>query len=1023
MSCLSVRFVIILSMLLYLDHAMHRKRVKKQKEVMALITEAQVRSSYRLLEGSRQVGYSNARERKFWESIAHDIIRDHVTGKKKTSIAEAGILYAINSRAKQLNESPHLIREESWLKRAVGAVGKAAKSVMMGVGKGVAKGAKVVGNVTGANFARSRNWWLFGGGGEEKDQEYRAAYVDSLNKRNEIIDKVFDRSIGDMEMELQKRYGYATAGKSAKSGEAGPQNVPDPETFKQIIAAWVGIYAQICAAAGEKVEGFENLQVRTGAERIPVEAANEAIESIRKIFEAYDRFLFDGYANTMDLRGSSDIFGNTKPKGEPGAEGFKEGRRSRLSLVEAMGLDEETGNTDKSKIGQQGRQTSTMDMLKSNLAPGVIAALGAATAATGLLVQTQWFINLTSEISKVTDTVQVDEVSTEYVDETLGEVTSANGGRGLEIYLQKVWGANLNAGSSLEDARAAFAKIGGGDWRAGLEAATQNGEGPLGHGYPDAGKRIAEFLEGKTGATKWGDAYGQLGTGTHKIAGDMLQLDVGTIKARLAREVTKRVTKEVTKEVVKQGATWAGLTAAGPILTILGASAIVAAVSLKALRMWGAENSRASYINSFLQKLKDLPPRQEEEEEGQAPPVKPPIPEPKPPGSKVITVRLDDNGTYFVYPVNNIAEGDSPEDWKVDDDVFTMPGYERPGKIPVRVKNDKDEEEEIRGTEKLKKMCAAILEGDKKGGADVGVKDLTALNDFKWLFSDKRTEGGAGGGEGDDKDKDKDKKPKRTAPGQGSLVRVDLTTGEKADGIGNVQEPIGESYHPSLRDLMFEAGEVRRIGTTASGEMKKKWKGLGDEARKSPSGVPKDRAKFPTPEDTFLTAHKIDKKAGVHTNLATYDDRVIRRGLKGIRGAARSGNVVLGFENDAIVALKKAGVPERMHRAILQIYAMDPNSPPQKMTAYIDALEKAGVSEDDLKKINRGAFEEVLNDIGMLAKPTKKPTKKPTSESYSNERVGRLLREIAADDLVNENRANEDENVLERWQKLAGLID
>jgi len=988
---------------------------------MSLITEAQVRSSYRLIESSRQVSFSSAADRKFWESVGRDIVRDHISGKKKTSIAEAGILYATNSRSKRLNESLQLIREESWLKSAYNAVGRAAKTAMMGIGKGIAGVAKVGGNLTGLNFIKSRNWWIFGGGGEEKDQQYRDAYVDSLNKRNEIVDKVLGKSIGDIEEKYQGAYGSASAGESAKSGKAGPQNVPDPKIFEEIIGSWCNIYAEICAGAGVKVEGYDQLEVKEGAERIPVEAANEAIASIRKILETYDRFLFDGYATSMDLRGSSDIWGNTK-------ESF---RRS-LSLVEAIGLNEETGDTDKSKVGQQGRQTSTMDMLKSNLAPGIVAALGAATAATGFLVQTEWFLGLFQKITTVTEEKWVPETATEYVDETIGEVTRANGVDGVNMFAKEVAGINLGPGSSLEQVKDFFSKIGGGDWKVGLQGMTQGGEGPLGNGYPEAYERIAGFLEGKTGATKWGEAASQLGTGTHKIAGDMLQLDVGIIKKRVGKEVTKWVLKKTTKTIVTTSIVGATLAAAGPMLTVLGVSMVAAGIGLKALRMWGAENSRASYINTALQKMKDIPPREEEENKLESL-QKPKLPEPRPPGSKIITVKIDDKGIFFVYPVDNVAEGNNPEEWSVDDDLFTMPGYERQGKVPLKVKNDKGEMEEITGTEKLKEFCIALLTADKKSGSDVGIKDNSKIKEFKWSFFDKRSGSGSKQKEKDNeasqeigKDneaspgKDNKKKKKLTAPGLGSLVRVDLTTREPG---GETPGGVGESKHHSLKELLFEAGEARRVGVKTDKVARKKWSSLSDEARKSTSGLSSDRKKFPIVKDKFFNTHGIDDKSGLSKKM--YDDNVIRRGLSGIRRFARSGNVVLGFDKEATYALNNAGITKKMYGVLLKTYSKDPNNLPS-LIDYIDALEKAGLTEPELKNIKQGALEIVLDDIGMLAKPkAKKKNKKKgnTSESYLREMVENILLEVEKEDTLDENRKNEDKIIVERWQILAGLID
>ena len=989
---------------------------------MSIITESQVRSSYKLLESSRQISYDSARDRKFWESVAREIIRDHITGKKKTSIAEAGILYAAKSRSKLLKESPYLINEEGWLKSAISAVGRAAKSAMMGLGKGVAKAAKVGGNVTGLSFVRSKNWWLFGGGGEEKDQQYRDAYLDALNKRNEIVDKVLEKSVGEIEEELTKKFGNASAGESAKSGKAGPQNVPDPETFKKIISDWCGAYALICAAAGVEVEGFEGLDVKEGAERISVEAANDSISSIRKIFETYDRFLFDGYAYSMDLRGSSDIWGNTS------AGGFKEGRRRNLSLVEALGLNEETGESQDSKIGKQGRQTSTMDMLKSNIAPAVIGALGAATAAAGILIQTSWFLKLITIIEEVDEWHKIREVVPEYVDQTIGQVTKANGWEGLNIYMQNVWDANLDSGSTLAEARAAFAKVGGGDWKAGVRAMTDNGNGVLGRGYPEADDRIIEFLSGNTGATKWADAYSQLGTGTHKLPNDMLQLDVGTIKKKMVNYIIKtswtKSKKLVTKTIISGGT----ISVAGPILTVLGVSAIAAAISLKALRMWGAENSRASYINAMLQKLKDIPPRKEEEEQIELPP-KPTLPPPRPPGSRTIAVKLDNKGTYFVYPVDNVAEGENPEDWKIDDDVFTMPGYERPGKVPTAAKNDKGEDEEIRGDENLKKFCIALLLGDKKSGADIGIKDMSAINEFKWTFVDNRSDSEASEVSPGADEKEPVKpggKNRKISPGQGSLVRVDLTTREPGGGSGPgvEQESVSrkafsDSKSLSLKDFLFEAGEASRVGSKTSNKARKSWKSLSDDARNSTTGVPEDKTKFPTQGDKFFSTHGIDKNSEL--NQKTYSDNVIKRGLDGIRRFARSGNIALGFDDQAIAELNKVGITEPMLRVLLKIYTANPSKAPESILTYIDALEKAGVKEKNLKKISQGGLERVLIDIGMLNDGPRR--KKKTAESHELKKIGILLKEIASDDITEVNNLKEDEIILERWQTLAGLVD
>jgi len=814
-----------------------------------VITEERFKSAYLLIESSQDFQYESLRERLFWESVAFDILEDHISGKKKTAIAEAALRYAVES-VDILTEDDEKKSEPGLFKKAMLALGKAAAIT--------AKGPQ--------GRVKSRNWWLFGGGGDKETAKYKQAYDDAIDKRNEVIGKVAKKSIKEIEAEIK------TKNKDFPNGGS-------KEDFESAINAFVSTYVQIANAAGTEVPNFDTkAQIVNLEDPIPVDDANAAIADLRKVMMFYDRDLQDRYTYRMDHY-----------------------KRSGLRLSEALEI-ESLNEIEAGDIGKEGQKTSGMEGLESNVAPGIIAALGAVGVGFAWLAKQPWFLEMFKDPQKVVEVVK-------WVKEG-GSKTGVSSHLGV---LMGRPGENLS-GMKVVDFMAEMTKRG----------LVKDGmpTGNLLQLAKDAGNsQFADWwkanLAGPAHAKQTlAQAIPLRGAGAPGAGGDIF---TGSVTKPLVRAVTQGGGAAA----VKLG----GIKAAGYLSGMLGAGAIASAVTIKALRMYGAENSRSSVIQAALDMMKDVkePPKKKEEDRGDIP---------DPGKGKKIKVVLENERTLFVYP-QDAGKPVLP---------FNMPGYERKPGIPISIKGDED----------LKKMCILILQQDAIAKAMTGVEgDINALQKYDWEFEDKRTEKD----EGDQGDKDR---TSITTPGQGTPSVI---------AIKDVSANESFRLDLSLKSMLFEDADIRKIGTNK--RRTKSAKALKQKMQGDVSQLP-----FPKGAGTIeknVMNDYMQMKDGDFDLQATASDNVVRGGLNSLRKRAKSGNVVLTFSTSTVKKLKSYGIDDEAKRQeILKIYTSNPDSAPD-ISAYKKIYNKLDASK-------REDFKQYLSALGLVKKEeANKPSKSKKS--------------------------------------------
>lgn len=846
-----------------------------------VIAEDRFRSAYLLVESSQDFRYESLRERLFWEGVAFDILNDHVSGKKKTAIAEAALRYAI--------ESVDVITEEDEKKSEPGIFKKA----MLALGKVAAVTAKGP-----QGQVKSRNWWLFGGGGDKETAKYKQAYDDAIDKRNEVIGKVAIKSIKEIETEI-------------KSKNKDFPNGGSKEDFESAIKAFVDTYVKIANAAGTEVPNVDTKAQSVNLENpIPVDDANAAIADLRKVMMFYDRELKDRYTYRMDHHS-----------------------RSGPRLAEVLELDS-LNEIEVEDIGKEGQKTSGMKGLESNVAPGILAALGAIGVGFAWLAKQSWFLEMFREPQKIIQIVK-------WVKEG-GSKTGVSSHLGV---LMGRPGENIS-GMKVIDFMSEMAKRG----------LVKDGmpTGNLLQLAKDAGNaQFADWwksnLAGPTHANQsLAQAIPLSGSGAPGAGGDIF---------------TGSVMKPVIRAVAQGGGGSAvamgTVQAAGYLSGMLGAGALASAVTIKALRMYGAENSRSSYIQAAKDMMKDVkePPKKEEED-------RPPIPDP--PTGKKITVTLENRRTLFQWP----QEGGKPAS------PFTMPGYERKPGIPISIKGDED----------LKKMCVLILQQDVIAKAVTGIEgDVNALQKYTWDFIDKRTEKDKGD-EGDEGDRGK---PKLTTPGEGtpSVIAIkDISANESL------------RMDLSLRAMMLEDADIRKIGS--SKRRTKSAKALKQKMKDSSGQLPFPKGAS-TVEKNVMNDY-MQMKDGDFDLQATASDNVVQGGLNSLRKRAKSGNVVLTFSTSTIKKLKSFGIDdEKKRQEILKIYAKNPDSAPDDVAAYKRIYSKLDSSKQE-------DFKKYLYALGLVKKKKEEKSKKAAPKGKSegveeaqmenfNFSLKDLIREIVSD--------------------------
>jgi len=831
------------------------------------LREQRVDQLAHLIREGADYRWENETERHIWTQVAQEFLNEHLDGRKSL-VSEACFRAHVNKNDVLLAESAARLNEGFF----------SGLKDMLGGGL-----AKTFGKAFGG--VKSRNWWIFGGGGDKETAKYRQAYVDATEENQQVFAKLGQTTLKTMVDQIKGVIEDWPNGGSVKE-------------FTDAMAKFDQFYQSVRTAAGaDTTDGTPPPQ--GVAPKLSVEDANAIIKKLRQAMQFFDRELKDRYTYNLESR-----------------------TRRVPTLVEALLL--EAGEDD--DIGAEGRKTSGMKGLESNLAPGILAALGLGGIAAGLLAQSDWFIKLTS-VMKESPPTEIVQNTTKFVEETLGTVKDGQGWMWSMNNLTP-GGPNITGASPMSDVVKKIAMAGGGDFSKGVQAYT-SGDPPFLMG----GEKTAEMLmKLKDNPNAYGktmmDLLGHTGTGTGKKIGDLVWVKSGAQLKGLVMKPVQEVIKSAGSKVLTQTALGAKITALGPWGVGIGAGLIAAAASIKALRDYGAKNSRTTYFQAAVDLFKDIKP---DEVKTETVPEQPPfVPEPIQPGKVLVT--LDNKSTKVVAPGDVVASKG-----------FDIPKAYTLEEIPL---NDKD---------KTKEEVIDYLESPQ-GKGSVQLADGKSAKDLEGL-------------EFEVTDKRKKSSGSSTDPGKGAVSVV---------SIKDWKVPRLTTY---LFESTDESADVRVAGAEA--KKSKTYKELKKKFKNDPKNLPLPLGVSTREDDVIKDTMKLtDDDFDLR---ATSKDGDVQQGLNALRKKAKSGNVILTFSNKAHEKLAtQFQMSEDDIKKLLAIYSKKPESAP-KIEAYKSILSKI---KDDAKKKELRQF---IIDMGMaVSKPKKNEALYAGSESLIIERWSKL---------------------------------
>ena len=864
-------------------------------------------------------------EKKIWTEVAKDLMSSHLDGKKSI-VSEACFRACTTERSTLMVESAARLNE--------GLFGGLADMVGGGL-------AKTFGKAFGG--VKSRNWWIFGGGGEAETKKYRDAYLDSIGNNQEVFSKLGTKTLNNLETAIQETMPEFPNGGSAKD-------------FTDAMSKFVQYYESIRLAAGAKTTEGEEPD-KDQPPKLSVDDANTIIKKMRTMMDYYDRELLDRY--TVNLESRTRHVPVLRQRRVP-------------TLSEAFLFEQKDEKKDEPGIGEEGRVTASMKYLKSNTAPLILGALGLGTAAAGLFVQSQFFKDLFTIVQKQTITNPGSpEIPDEYAEKIFGNVTKENGSRGFVEFLNKtVPGAKLKFSDSPEKMLQVAGSLVGkqGDASAGAQALKMmHSSGVMGKGAGGFDKAVDTLLSSiKDGSAPKSvmDMTKGWGSGTHKVAGDLFQLDVGKIKGTVLKAAGKAAVEGSTSTVVtaKTAGMAKAAAALGPWGVGIGVGLIASAAAIKSLRSYGAKNSRASYIQASRDMMVDLKPGDVPDPEEQVPEQPPYVPPPAAKGK--VVVEIDDKCVKVVVPKDVVESGgfEIRPSFRLDD-------------VPIGNK-EKAREEVI---DYLNSIAGKKSVSFAKGASAKEVEDM----DFD--VKDNRT----------DPKKKKDDKNNPTAPGKGRPAVVSIK----------------DHRMPSLTSYLFEDADLRIVPSD-----KAKTKHLKD-LKKTMSANPKN---MPLPPGASTVEKDVMTKFLQLTDKdfelkAAPGDAGVLAGLDAIRKKLKTGNVILTFSTKTIAKLKTFGIDDDAKRKmILQVYSKNPQAAPATTSSYNVLIKKFVPSG------KRDDFCKLLVDMGMAKKVGKIPEGGPADDSKEEEKStatkAKKKGKTTAESFVNDNDV-----IMERWNRLAGL--
>ena len=512
-------------------------------------------------------------ERLYWRKRAEKMLREHMRGNKSV-LVEAALRAHSGTKNTRLVETRLLT--EGFFSKIADGLGKATVAVMK--------------RMPGYKTSRMRNWWIFGGGGADEDKRYKEAYEQA--QRLEMTEKARD-AIGSYFKQFEDKIrglgnvfpNIEGEGTGAKFKEA-IDLVVKAALAVRIYAGDTKVAADLDAAGITGLPKVADAKDASGAYVITKEEGNQLIAGLRKRLMYWDRNLEQRYALAMEH------------------VSYKV-----PTLAEAYGLNEadEDKKPTADDLGKKGKETSTMEYLKSNVLPGFLAALGASSLGLSWLAHQEWFISYFMEMveAAVPSTYSWEDApgppSLERLPGLAGEAWSGGATQYFRNFMNLPFepGANISSMKLLDMAHVFRAKglvdIEGHPTESLLSLAVDRDAFQrdwMEHVVGNLSDKNMTLGEALPLSSAWGKAGGTL---TLKVAGAM-----------------KAVWPKALKIIPGKGAVWAlsstgaALVAAAPWLAAGGAVLLVAGIGSKLMRRYGAKNSRASYISAALKMIDDI---------------------------------------------------------------------------------------------------------------------------------------------------------------------------------------------------------------------------------------------------------------------------------------------------------------------------------------------------------------------------------------------------------------------------------
>jgi hypothetical protein len=527
----------------------------------SLLREQKILQYAKITEEAQSYVWRDAHEKAYWNKQAKSMLREHMRGNKSI-LVEAAIRYYAGSKNTSLVESKLL--SEGYFSKIADVLGKGIVNVMK--------------KMPGYKTSRMRNWWIFGGGGEDEDARYQEAYDQAQRLEMSAAARV----------SLQKYFKAFEEYIRTECGSAFPNHEGEGsgKSFKIAIDLVVKAAMGVRVAAGDpKVYEdmadagipFAERPTRNVEFAITKEEGDELIAGLRKRLQYWDRNLEQRYALAMEVKTSklptlAELYLNEAPK------------------------DERDIRQRANDLGKKGTKTSTMEYLKSNVLPLALGAIGAAGVSYGWLVKQDWFIKMFYDKIVETAPETLAQGPPQFVTETLDAGASqhfrsllplTDSNTNMSSYQLKdlirtytAQGLTLSNGEPTSNliGLAANPEAFAADWKKHVMANfSKNPEMTLGKAMPLS--------------SKWGMPGGTL---TLKIAS-------------VVKEVwPSQVIPAMSFETLKQSALAASMLKYAGIASGVGIGLMAIGAGIKLMRRYGAKNSRASYIDAALKLIDDI---------------------------------------------------------------------------------------------------------------------------------------------------------------------------------------------------------------------------------------------------------------------------------------------------------------------------------------------------------------------------------------------------------------------------------